>query len=72
MAFVEGYRSVCKFKSGPRSLAVIWRVAVVEGWPLRGVPLYVYIYLLVVLTYTTDNLSILTLSLLSDVLVWRH
>ena len=40
MAFVEGYRSVCKFESGPRSLAVIWKVAVVEGWPLRGVPLY--------------------------------
>ena len=53
-------------------MAVIWRVAVVEEWPLRGVPLYVHIYLLVVLTYTTDNISILTLSPLSDVLVWRH
>ena len=27
-------------QSGPELLAVLSRVAVVQGWPLRGVPLY--------------------------------
>ena len=40
MAFVEGLFYVQTLHLGPMYLAVISQLAFLQGWPLRGVPLY--------------------------------
>ena len=40
MAFVEGLFCVQTLHLGPVYLAVISQLAFLQGWPLRGVPLY--------------------------------
>ena len=40
VAIVEGLFCVQTLHLGPMYLAVILQLAVLQGWPLRGVPLY--------------------------------
>ena len=47
VAFVEGLFCVQTLHLGPVYLAVISQLAVLQGWPLRGVPLYNLLYNLV-------------------------
>ena len=42
VAFVEGLFCVHTLHLGPVYLAVISQLAFLQGWPLRGVPLYKY------------------------------
>ncbi len=42
VAFIEGLFCTQTVHLGPGCLAVISRLAFIQGWPLRGVPLYIY------------------------------
>ncbi len=43
VAFIEGLFCAQTVHLGPGCLAVILQLAFFQGWPLRGVPLYIYI-----------------------------
>ena len=56
VAFVEGLFCIQTLHLGPVYLAVISQLAFLQGWPLRGVPLYYYTYI-----HSTIGVPILTL-----------
>ena len=65
MAVVEGLFCVQTLHFGPVYLAVISQLAVLQGWPLRGVPLYmqkynsVAIIITIFSTVTVDHMACL-------------